>query len=199
MSEEVVSTSSTTGLERSTTAGERSITGRTGPRIVLVGPPGAGKTVVGQTLADRWGVPFCDTDAFVEAGVAKPIADIFIDDGEATFRSLERDAVAQALSRCEGVVSLGGGAVVAPETQDSLAGHAVVFLDVGLAAAAARVGLGATRPLLLGNVRGQLKALLDARRPFYEQVASFTVTTDGRAVEEVADEVERLVGAGATG
>ena len=199
MSEEVVSTSSTTGLERSTTAGERSTTGRTGPRIVLVGPPGAGKTVVGQTLADRWGVPFCDTDAVVEARVGKPIADIFIDDGEVTFRSLERDAVASALSRCEGVVSLGGGAVVAPETQDSLAGHAVVFLDVGLAAAAARVGLGATRPLLLGNVRGQLKALLDARRPFYEQLSSFTVTTDGRAVDEVADEVERLVGAGATG
>lgn len=192
MSEELASTSSTTGVEGSTA-------GWTGPRVVLVGPPGAGKTAVGQTLAQRWVVPFCDTDVVVEARAGKPVADVFVDDGEATFRSLEREAVAEALSRCEGVVSLGGGAVVSPETRDSLAGHRVVFLDVGLAAAAARVGLGATRPLLLGNVRGQLKALLDARRPFYEQVASFTVTTDGRGVDEVADEIDRLVGAGASG
>ncbi len=199
MSEEVVSTSSTTGRERSTTGGERSTAGRTGPRVVLVGPPGAGKTAVGRALADRWGVPCCDTDAVVESRAGKPVADIFIDDGEAAFRALEREAVAEALRECSGVVSLGGGAVVAPQIRAALVGHRVVFLDVGLAAAAARVGLGASRPLLLGNVRGQLKALLDGRRAFYEQVAVFTVATDGRGVEEVADEIERLVGVGATG
>lgn len=160
---------------------------------MLVGPPGAGKTAVGQVLADRWRVHFCDTDAAVEARAGKPVADIFIDDGEAAFRALERQAVAEALTGCVGVVSLGGGAVVAPETRAGLAGHRVVFLEVGLAAAAARVGLGASRPLLLGNVRGQLKALLDGRRGFYEQVALFTVATDGLGVAAVADEVERLI------
>ena len=164
------------------------------PRVVLVGPPGAGKTAVGQVLADRWGVPFCDTDAAVEAGAGKPVSDIFIDDGEAAFRALERQAVAEALTRCGGVVSLGGGAVVTPETRAALVGHRVVFLDVGLAAAAARVGLGASRPLLLGNVRGQLKALLDSRRGLYEQVAQVSVATDGLGVAEVAAEVERLIG-----
>lgn len=165
------------------------------PRLVLVGPPGAGKTAVGQALADRWGVPFCDTDAAVEARAGKPVADIFIDDGEAAFRALEREAVAEALTACAGVVSLGGGAVVAPQTRALLAGHRVAFLDVGLTAAAARVGLGASRPLLLGNVRGQLKGLLDGRRPLYEQVAVFTVSTDGLGVAEVADEIARLADA----
>lgn len=163
------------------------------PRVVLVGPPGAGKTAVGSQLAKRWKVPLCDTDAAVEAEAGKPLPDLFVDDGEAAFRTLEREAVAEALSRCRGVVSLGGGAVMSSSTRDALAGHRVVFLDVGLAAAAARVGLGSSRPLLLGNVRGQLKALLDARRPHYEQVAVVTVSTDGLSVEEVADEVERLL------
>lgn len=175
---------------RSSATGKSSSAGL--PRVVLIGPPGAGKTAVGQALAARWGVPFCDTDTVVETRAGKPVADIFIDDGEATFRALEREAVAAALTGCEGVVSLGGGAVVAPQTRAALAGHRVVFLDVGLTAAASRVGLGASRPLLLGNVRGQLKALLDGRRAFYEQVATFTVSTDGLAVAEVADEVERL-------
>jgi shikimate kinase len=163
------------------------------PRVVLVGPPGAGKTAVGHVLAQRWQVPLCDTDAAVEVCAGKPIADIFVDEGEPTFRALERDAVAVALNRCDGVVSLGGGAVMAAETREALEGHRVAFLDVGLAAASSRVGLGSARPLLLGNVRGQLKALLDARRPYYLQVAEFTVLTDSLGVDEVADEVERLL------
>ena len=76
-------------------------------------------------------------------------------------------------------------------TRALLVAHRVVFLDVGLAEAASRVGLGATRPLLLGNVRRQLKALLDARRPLYREVATVTVDTDGLSAQAVADEVER--------
>lgn len=163
------------------------------PRVVLVGPPGAGKTVVGETLAARWDVTFCDTDAAVEERAGKPVAEIFFDDGEATFRALEAEAVAEALTSTTGVVSLGGGAVLADSTRELLAGERVAFLDVGLSAAATRVGLAASRPLLLGNVRGQLKALLDARRPLYAEVATVRVATDDLAVEEVADEVERLL------
>lgn len=163
------------------------------PRLVLVGPPGAGKSTVGRLLAERWGEPFHDTDEAVEAVVGKPVSDIFVEDGEAAFRRLERAAVAAALREQSGVLALGGGAVLDPQTRELLAGQVVVFLDVELAAAASRVGLGVARPLLLGNVRGQLKALLDRRRPVYESVATATVSTDALAPDEVAAAVCRAL------
>ncbi len=161
------------------------------PRLVLVGPPGAGKTTVGSLLAARWAVAFRDTDRDVEAHAGKVISDIFVDDGEAVFRKLESAAVQEALASHDGVLALGGGAVMDTSTRAALLGHHVVFLDVGLAEASARVGLAATRPLLLGNVRSQLKSLLDARRPLYREVATVHVLTDGRSAEEVVEEIER--------
>src|SRR5262249_42030566 len=118
------------------------------PRVVLVGPPGAGKTTVGRILADRLHVGFRDTDADVEAMAGKSIADIFYDDGEPAFRALERKAVAAALAEHDGVLCLGGGAVLAPETRSLLKGFRVVFLAVGLSDAATRTGLSQARPLL---------------------------------------------------
>jgi shikimate kinase len=161
------------------------------PLTVLVGPMGAGKTSVGHVLAQRWGVELRDTDADIEAREGKSISEIFIDDGEGYFRELERTAVTAALSDHPGVVALGGGAILDTATCADLHGHRVVFLDVGLSEAAKRVGLGTTRPLLLGNVRSQLKALLDARRPLYRAVATVEILTDGLDVEAVADEVEK--------
>jgi shikimate kinase len=128
----------------------------TGPRVVLVGPMGAGKTTVGRLLAERWGVPFRDTDDDVERAEGRPISDIFVESGEEHFRALERVAVAKAVADHDGVLAVGGGAVMASETRELLDGQRVVFLRVGLADAAARVGLGASRPLLLGNVRGTM-------------------------------------------
>jgi len=165
------------------------------PRVVLVGPPGSGKTTVGCALAERWGVSFRDTDADVSAAAGKSVSDIFVDDGEAAFRRLEAAAVATALGTHDGVLALGGGAVTTGETREALGGHRVIFLDVGLADAASRVGLGVTRPLLLGNVRAQLKQLLDERRPLYAAVAMATVGTDGLSVDEVADGVEASLAA----
>ena len=164
-----------------------------GPRVVLVGPMGAGKTTIGELLAQRWGVQVRDTDADIVAAQGREISDIFVDDGEAAFRTLERDAVARALAEHDGVLSLGGGAVLDPGTRDLLAGHTVVFLRVGLSDAVKRVGLGTSRPLLMGNVRGRIKALLDERTPVYESVATHTVDTDSRTPDEVAAEVEALV------
>jgi shikimate kinase len=161
-----------------------------GPRVVLVGPMGAGKSTVGRLLAERWGVSFRDTDDDVEQVDGRPISEIFVDSGELHFRALEREAVARALGEHAGVLAVGGGAVMTPQTRSILAGHRVVFLRVGLTDAATRVGLAASRPLLLGNVRGTLKALLDERTPVYEAVAGAWVDTDGRTPDEVADGVE---------
>jgi shikimate kinase len=160
-----------------------------GPRVVLVGPMGAGKSTVGRLLAERWGVAFRDTDDDVEQAEGRPISDIFVEDGEGRFRTLERAAVARAVAEHAGVLAVGGGAVMAEETRAVLDGQRVVFLRVGLSDAAARVGLGASRPLLLGNVRGTMKALLDERTPVYESVAVVVVDTDGRTPDEVADAV----------
>jgi len=163
------------------------------PRVVLVGPMGAGKSTVGALLAQAWGVPLRDTDADIEAAEQRTISDIFVDDGEAHFRRLEVAAVADALATHEGVLALGGGAVLDEGTRARLAGHPVVFLRVGLADAVKRVGLGVGRPLLLGNVRARVKALLDERTPLYESVARHVVETDGRSPDEVAREVEELL------
>lgn len=164
------------------------------PAVVLVGPPGAGKSTVGALLAERLGTQLCDSDAVVEAQAGARVADIFVDAGEQHFRKLEEAVVLAALDAWSGVLALGGGAVCSAAVRAALAGRRTVFLNVGLAEAARRVGLGAARPLLLGNVRGQLKALMDARRPWYEAVAWEVVPTDGRSAADVADDVLALLG-----
>lgn len=150
----------------------------TGPVVVLVGVPGSGKSTVGRALADSLGLAFRDTDADVEAGTGRTISDIFVASGEPEFRRLEAAAVATALAEHPGVLALGGGAVVDPGTRALLAGRPVAWLRVGLAAASQRAGLSTARPLLLGNVRSQLKALMDARAPLYQEVAAVVVDTD---------------------
>jgi shikimate kinase len=163
------------------------------PLVVLVGPMGAGKSTVGALLAQRMGVVLRDTDDDIVASTGREVGEIFVDDGEPRFRDLERSAVRAALGEHTGVLALGGGAVLSPETRDLLQGHTVVFLDVGLADAVRRVGLGTSRPLLLGNVRGRLKALLDERHPLYREVATLTVDTSGRTPEDVVDEIAKAV------
>lgn len=159
------------------------------PVCVLVGPPGSGKTTVGLQLAEALGVEFRDTDADIEQAAGQPIPEIFVDHGEPHFRTLEQAAVAAALASCRGVLSLGGGAVLAEPTRAALAGHTVVFLSVELPDAISRVGLGTGRPLLTVNPRATLRHQLAQRRPFYQQVATHTVVTDGRSPEQVAAEI----------
>ncbi|KAJ1684328.1 hypothetical protein LUZ63_020621 [Rhynchospora breviuscula] len=160
---------------------------------------GAGKTTVGQRLAARLGTGFRDTDADVEAAEGRSVQEIFVDDGEQRFRELERAAVAAALREHDGVLALGGGAPVDPATQELMAGHTVVLLRVDLAHAAERVGLGVSRPMLLGNVRGRMKQLIDERTPLYERLARHVVDTTGRDAEAVVDAVHALLEGGRRG
>jgi shikimate kinase len=159
------------------------------PVVVLVGPPGSGKSTIAALLAKRLGVPHRDTDTDIEAGAGKPISDIFVDEGESHFRKLEREAIATALQGDGEVLSLGGGSILDAATRADLAGHTVVFLDVSLGEATKRVGMSVARPLLLGNVRTQLRNLMEARRPLYGEVAKQTVLTDGKTPDEIADEI----------
>ncbi|MCA2214661.1 shikimate kinase [Jidongwangia harbinensis] len=163
------------------------------PAAVLVGPPGAGKTTVGEAVAALLGVPFADTDAMVEAEAGKPIPEIFFDEGEPAFRALESAAIASALASFDGVLALGGGAILNDDTRAALAAQTVVFLSVELTDAVKRVGLGPGRPLLAVNPRATLKYLMEQRRPLYAQVATHTVATDGRAPEDIAAEVTALL------
>jgi len=161
------------------------------PRVVLTGPPGSGKTAVGRALAAMLGVAFRDTDHAIEAQEGRSISDIFLDQGEPRFRELERAEVALALASHPGVLSLGGGAVMDPMTAAALAGLTVVFLDVGIADAAKRVGFDRTRPLLAVNPRAQWIQMMEIRRPTYERVATFSVQTTGRTPQDVAAEIAR--------
>ena len=156
---------------------------------ILIGPPGAGKSTVGPLLAARLGVGFLETDDQIEATAGKPVGDIFIEDGEAAFRALEREAVARAVASHDGVLGLGGGAVLDPGTQQLLTQRQVVYLATGFAAAAKRVGMDTPRPLLIGNPRAKLRELLEQRLPIYQRLARITVTTDGRAPDEIAADV----------
>ena len=159
------------------------------PRAVVIGPPGAGKSTVARRLADRLGVAWHDTDDAIEQAQGRSISDIFVEEGEACFRDLERTEVARALAGFEGVLSLGGGAPMDPETQAALEGHTVVFLDVGIADAARRIGFDSSRPLLMVNPRAQWTKMMNERRSTYERLATLRVDTAGRKPAVVVDEI----------
>ncbi|GGN16857.1 shikimate kinase [Streptomyces fuscichromogenes] len=155
------------------------------PRVVLVGPMGVGKSTVGQLLAERLGVGYRDTDEDIVTAEGRAIADIFVAEGEPVFRAIEKRAVRVALAEHEGVLALGGGAILDAETRGLLAGRQVVYLSMDVEEAVRRTGLNAARPLLAINPRKQWRELMEARRHLYEEVATAVVATDDRTPEEV--------------
>ena len=163
------------------------------PRVVLVGVPGSGKSTVGRLLARKLNLEFRDTDTDVETVAGMPITDIFVSLGEPAFRKYEEEAVAAALADHAGVLSLGGGAILSEKTRALLAEQPVVWLEVNLSQATQRVGLNQARPLLLGNVRGTMKKLLDDRAPFYSAVATWKVDTADKSPTAVATEIAGLI------
>ena len=161
------------------------------PRLILIGPPGCGKSTVGASLAQKLTIDFIDTDVAIESSYGHKISDIFVDKGEEFFRDLEFDTLGKSLMVQDCVLSLGGGAPIAQRAQDILktAKAPIFFLDVSLAVAAPRVGFNRDRPLLLGNPRAQWQSLAETRRPIYESLASFVIKVDAMSVEEVVDAI----------
>jgi len=162
------------------------------PLLVLIGPPGAGKSAVGPLLADRLGVEFRDTDAEVGAAAGKEVSDIFIENGEEAFRELERSAVTTALGALRGrggVLALGSGAVLDAGVQAMLDGLPVVYLSAEFSTVARRIGLDRPRVVVPGNPRGRLRAMLDERDAIYQRLAAVTVPTDDLDPDQVADQI----------
>lgn len=160
------------------------------PKFVVVGPPGAGKTTISELLAEQLNLAFRDTDADIVEATGRAIGDIFTEDGEPAFRALEEEAVAKALVEHDGVLALGGGAILSQQTRELLKNHTVVFLNVGMAEGVRRTGLSSARPMFSGvNPRATFKALLDARLPLYREVATIEVLTDALDPAQVTEAV----------
>ena len=165
------------------------------PFVVLIGPPGVGKSSVAAGIAERTGREYVDTDTLVEEREGRSVADIFVDSGEEHFRAAERRAVLDSLTRDGIVLALGGGAPMTPAIAEALVGHRVVLLDVGIADAAKRIGFDRSRPLLSVNPRQSWIRTMEARRPTYESLAVHRVDTAGRDVDTVVtDTLDRLGG-----
>ncbi|THJ67052.1 shikimate kinase [Arthrobacter echini] len=157
--------------------------------LVLVGPMAVGKTAVGRMIARRTGLAFVDTDRMI-VGRYGPIAGIFERHGENHFREVESDVVEEAVAGT-GVVSLGGGAVLHPRTQELLARTSVVFLDTDAATVRPRISRDTGRPLLAGDPVARWQELYDQRRPLYAQLATVVVDSRGLSVRGTADAVLR--------
>ena len=162
--------------------------------IILIGPPGSGKSTIGKATSRRLNISFTDTDDLIEARSGTSISQMFIDKGEPWFRELEREVLQEELVKLNGVLSLGGGAPLSDFAQELLREkrEAIVYLDVSLATAAPRVGFNRDRPLLLSNPRGAWQELMDKRRPIYEALATHIVKVDERAPKDIVDEIVRL-------
>ena len=162
--------------------------------IILIGPPGSGKSTLGKALSRKLNLPFTDTDDLIELRTGTSISQIFIDKGEPWFRDLEKEILKEELAKLDGVLSLGGGAPLSDSAQEMLReiDGAIIYLDVSLATAAPRVGFNRDRPLLLNNPRGAWQELMDKRRPIYEALATHIVKVDERAPKDIVDEIVRL-------
>jgi shikimate kinase len=162
-------------------------------RILLIGPPGAGKSTIGAALAEELAIDFIDTDQEIERITGKTITDIFVVDGEPYFRSIELETLRDVLNLESGVISLGGGAPISQDAQEAIAqsNSHTVFLDVSLATAAPRVGFNRDRPLLLGNPRAQWQSLSDNRRPIYQKLANAAIKVDDMSIDQIVDEIKR--------
>lgn len=169
---------------------------RGAPNIFLIGPMGSGKTAVGRSLARHLGKTFYDSDSEIVRRTGVDIPYIFEKEGEPGFREREREAI-EALVALRGIVlATGGGAILLPENRRLLAERGcVVYLETSVAQQAERVQQGRNRPLLanVDDPATRLRELMTLRDPLYRSIADITVSTDGRRVKVVSEEIVRLL------
>ena len=165
------------------------------PKVILIGPPGAGKSSVGKALGKRLETDFADTDLLIERETGLRVSEIFLDKGESFFRELEQKIVLREIIECVGVLALGGGSVMNADVAEALgvSSSPICFLDVSLSNAAPRIGFNRDRPLLVGNPRAKWQELMNVRRPVYESLASFTVSTDSGTPTQIAQEIAEIL------
>jgi shikimate kinase len=161
------------------------------PRIILIGPMGAGKSTVGEILARDFSSQWRDTDQMIKAQTSREISDIFTEDGEDSFRAIEKIILRTALLEDSTVLSLGGGACLSTDSQSAIrvSGSFIAYLKISLAEVSSRVGFNRDRPLLLGSPRAQWQALMNDRAPIYESLADVIVEVDGKSAQEIAQEI----------
>ena len=165
------------------------------PHAILIGPPGAGKSSVGKALGQRLSTNFADTDLLIEKQSGLRVSEIFLDKGEPFFRELEREIVLREIADFDGVLALGGGAVMNPDVEQALrlSSDPIFFLDVSLSSAAPRIGFNRDRPLLVGNPRAKWQELMNIRRPIYETLATHIVSTDSGTPSQIAQEIAEIL------
>lgn len=161
----------------------------TGPALILVGPPGSGKSTVGRLAADHLGLPFRDFDDDLERAHGLPAGELVVTLGREKFQESERDLLEKLLPAFDGVLALGGGTPTAPGVPELLTPYHVVFLDVDLDHLLRREGLVPLHPWLLPNPRAHLTQLLNTRRPIYTAVAAATIPTNERTPQDVLTDV----------
>jgi shikimate kinase len=151
---------------------------------------GSGKTVVGGLVAQRSGAAFRDLDLMVENQAGMAVSDIFAIHSEGVFRAIESSLLPKALQP-DTVVALGGGATVDDSNWKLIKELATtVYLEASFEKIWARIGHQANRPLFFGHPRDEIQALMNRRRPRYEE-ASHRVNADA-PLDEVASEVMKL-------
>jgi len=161
--------------------------------IFLIGPMGSGKSAVGRHLARLFRLTFYDSDADIEARTGVDISFIFEKEGEAGFRVREREAI-ERLTRLESIVlATGGGAVIDADNRRVLAERGVVvYLETSLDQQLERTRHARHRPLLNHtDPEEKLKELMLRRAALYAEIANITVSTDGRRVQLVAEEIHQ--------
>ena len=165
------------------------------PNLIIIGPPGAGKSSVGRQLGKVMQIPFSDTDKIIEERAGKKITEIFLEEGEPIFREIEREVVLEEIAKEQGILALGGGSILDAEVDKELSRlkSRVIYLEVSISNAAPRVGFNKDRPLLAVNPRQQWMALMEKRRPIYERLAGHKVSTDNKKPSEVVNEIQGLI------
>ena len=164
--------------------------------LILIGFMGSGKTSVGLQLAERLNFNFCDTDQMIEEKLKSTISFIFETKGEEYFRKLETETIKELIGKLNSAVLSVGGGLPIQTGNDKLIrelGH-VIYLKASKETIVNRLSGDTTRPLLAGDQEKRIENLLHFRSPIYEAAAHLTVITDGRAFDDIIDEIIKRTG-----